>query len=231
MMWINELVRIVCSQYMDWIPLIMFGAFLLIGALIILNSRWFKVRRALKITPEKPAHLVKEGEYVKVTGRICVLGEVITAPFSGRPCVYYCASAKRRNDEAYATIVKEEVMADVILYDGKNYVVIESDDPVSYLDEDAEGKPGLFYDMPPHFEEFMRRNGKEADSTLTFFEAVLQQDETVTATGYAEWRPASAFKFTLPCSHVLVLKSGKHDPVYFSDDASVISDRLFSGQQ
>jgi hypothetical protein len=214
---------------------IMFVAAFAVIAVVLMATKFnwkrYEVRRGLKTVPEAFIGDTIDGEYVRVRGNVYAVGETLRAPLSGRQCVYYHVTVdeeRRGKRNSTFQIIEEELMADVILTDGTDYVVVETDEPKTYLVVDREYEQGLWKDADREMKAFLEKHGHSIDTfwgfnrRLKYYEAILAPDEELTIAGFAEWRDASAFDFRIPAERVLVIRPGPHGDVYISDDRKLL---------
>ena len=113
------------------------------------NSRKFRVSSALEKKGTKKIGEVTEGEYVQIQGKIFPAGEIIKAPLTGRECVYYHVKIEQLVTKLYSpglihsrfgahipewkTVSEDEMMADVVITDGKDFAFVDCNHPLTYL--------------------------------------------------------------------------------------------------
>lgn len=215
--------------YLPVVVVVVMFTGLVIAGIAYYFSKRERIKRTLRAIPGKKIGEFVNGEYAKISGQVYANGETILAPFSGRKCVYYYAIVEEnagKND--WRKVVDEEMMADVIITDGKHYAVVETDEPLTYLIPDREYSSQIFSDATPELEAFLKRHGQSPEGifgmnrTLRYQEGILEPGEFCTVSGYGEWKTNSDESVKVPANRVLVLKAGIEATVYISDDPETI---------
>ncbi len=205
---------------------------LIVGGVSYYFSKGARIKRAIARIPKKNIRDVTNGDYVRLTGRISAIGEIIQAPLSGRECVYYSVIVEEKyGRQRWRKIAEEEVMADVILQDGDHYAVVISDHPKAYLIADQEYTSG-FLDEPDDIQKaFLEEHGIDLKTILGFNrnlryqEGILEPGEQVIVTGVCNWKPTSFQELKIPAEDILIVKTRKEQEVYITDDPQAISKR------
>lgn len=199
------------------------------GLTIVSIIKWFSKRshviREIKKADEKVIADFKDGDYGRITGKVAALGESITAPFSERKCVYYHVLIEEWSNntghEHYQTVIEEEVMADIILTDGKDYAFVQTDEPETTLYVDVEELVNGNDELPLSVRRFMKKHNVMRDD-CRFREGVLEDGEEFAVSGYGHWVDADTLQVKFPVKRVLLLRSGKEKTVYITDEPEVI---------
>lgn len=224
-----------------------FPLFVIAGACLALAiwvARWYNskqqvIKRTLQETPVTEMKDVQEGTYVRIRGEIRAVREVIKAPLTGRRCVYYSVTVRKRVAEIgggvslltstgglnvhWATIVEDEVMADVVITDGKHYAILECDQPRAYLVADGNFRTGFLNEVPEVLENYLKKYGESsrnilgANMTTEYSEGILEEGEFCTVKGHGYWVDAKKLKLKLPVDKVLVIREKPDQPLYLSD--------------
>lgn len=191
-----------------------------------------RVINKLHNTPEKKISQVLDGEIVSIRGRIKYFGTTLTAPFSGRKCIYYRATveetAKKNRIDGGANLwilnIDEEYSENVFIKSGNNYAYIDTSIVYSYLVMDREYTSGYRKDANARMEKFLSERHKKStdffgtNRELRYKEGVLEENEIVSVAGKATWKNKSEMPFPIPAEKILVISGSDRDPLYLSDD-------------
>lgn len=171
---------------------------------------------------------VVDGDLVKIKGKIVYAGRTLTAPLSKRKCVYYHVTVKDSSSQKEVLKnhihIDDEKAADVVIYDGTHYAVINTKLVSSYIIQDEEFYSGFWNATTPELKEFLVKHGERATDyigwSLDLFaeEGVLEEGELITVAGKATWRKASEFRFKIPADKILYIDSLNEHGVYLTDD-------------
>lgn len=216
----------------------LFYAALIIGVLIMcyLISRRVMVRRALRKAPQKSIADFNDGDIGKIVGRVVFVGKPLTAPFSQRRCVWYHVIVdenRRRMNEfsEWRTVIEEEMIGNVVIFDGKNYAVVNTSNVRSYLVSDREYFSSEYDGITKQVDAFLEKH-KQRSTTfggrkryMRYREAVLEENELFAVAGKGHWRKAADIKLDLPVEMVLVVSTQDKKPVFVSDDPRVVRSR------
>jgi hypothetical protein len=209
----------------------------IIGGIIFLGvyfNKAARIKRRLRKTPVSSMLQVQEGEVVKVAGKITPVGRMLTAPLSGRQCVYYHVKVEQYKRQGrsshWATIIEEEVKGDVVLKDGNSFAMVDTSKVLSHLVPDKKFASGFGNDAKGAIEAYLRKHNVDStnwlgmNKTLRFNEGVLEPGETVAALGKASWKRRGQVTQDIPADRFLIIgPDEKNQPVYLSDEPSVIT--------
>ena len=182
-------------------------------------------------TPAKKISEVKEGENVRIKGKVVYLGKTMLAPLSKRKCVYYHVTVKdsSHSKEIFKNHINldEEYTEDVVVFDGENYAVINTNNVVSHIAKDENFYSGFWNISTPELKAFLKKHGERETNyvgwslDLYASEGILEEGETLTVAGKATWRKTSEFDFKIPGAMVLYINPLNENGVYLSDDPYV----------
>ena len=177
----------------------------------------------MKSASGKRIQEIETGEFARISGTVYACGEILRAPLSGRKCVYYHVRVTEGGRRNRRTIIEEEMMADVVLKYGRDYAVIDCDEPQTYLVTDREYRSHTFKDATPELEAFLARHEQESSGffgkrNLQYEEAILEPGELFTVAGYATWLPVKSTKLKIPSNRVLFIRAGKEVDLFITDE-------------
>jgi len=202
-----------------------------VASYFLFFSREALVHRVIRKTPQKKISEVKEGENVRIKGKVVYLGRTMLAPLSKRKCVYYHVTVKDSSSrkEVFKNHINldEEYTEDVVVFDGEYYAVINTNNVASNITKDENFYSGFWNITSPELKAFLKKHGeRETDYVgwsldLYAREGILEEGETLTVAGKATWRKTSDFDFKIPGLKVLYINPLNEDRVYLSDDPYV----------
>ena len=74
--------------------------------------------------PSTPIGTLRDGDRVKVVGRVRVVNEALFSPVTGRPCVYYEFCVRSYEQQAWLTLVDEKRGRQFLLEDASGPVLV-----------------------------------------------------------------------------------------------------------
>jgi hypothetical protein len=179
---------------------------------------------------------VRDGETVKILGRVEYLLPPLTAPLSGRACAYYCVCAEERN----AGVLIEKAKQDFLVRDDDGSIAV-----VRMATSNASARDGAHYfsasfrggQLTPQMTAFLFRHGRtpmgysgdesEFERDISFTERLFEAGDYVAVVGQARWvldASADAATHYRETPRRLVLGDGG-TVVYASNHPSVTSAR------
>src|ERR1051326_4389612 len=213
------------------------GILVFLGIIIFLAvyfSKTARIKRKLRSAPRRGVGEVQEGEVVKVAGQIAPVGQTLTAPLSGRSCVYYHVKVeqyKRRGRSSYwEVIINEEVKGDVVLKDGSSYALVDTSGKLmSHLVPDKKFNSGFMKDADHILQGYLSKHGVNStnwlgmNKTLRFNEGVLEPGETVAAYGKASSKRKGQTTHNVSIERFLFISpTDTNEAVYLTDEPSVM---------
>ncbi len=195
------------------------------------SSEEQKVRRLLRKTPAKPIGDVGDDEVAKVIGRARPLSESLSAPLTGRACVYFIAMVEerrtRRNKPYWKTIAREERGVPFALEDDTGRAIVDPTATRIAMSYDAYSTSGVLDDPTDIQRAFLDRHDNRGDRglyhrKLRYHEAVIADGETVAVLGAGtrepdpDGSPTAAYRGEAPTR--LRLTSSRKYPLVISDD-------------
>jgi hypothetical protein len=213
--------------------------FIWYGVVILIFIYWFffrdkaVIKRKLNETPEKKIIDFKDGDVARVKGSVKYYGKTITAPLSGRKCVYYhiiveASRSQHSGIPSWTEIIEEENAGDVVINSGGNYALIQTESVKNYLIPDAKYSSGFFKNATETLEKFLNKHDKKSkaifgiNDTLRYKEGILEEGEIVTIVGKGKWVKKKEVHFNFPAEKILLIGPNDEEPVYFTDDPRVI---------
>lgn len=216
---------------------------LAIGAVLVYSGvRWYlsdeqKAKRALREAQQLPIREVRDGQVVKVCGRLRYVGEPLVAPLSGRRCGAWRVEVdeyqSRGKGGSWHNVITETEAGDIELDDGTGTARVSALGAQLVVVKDAHYSSGTFNDPTPVLERYLAKHGQEATGMLGFNkgfryrEGALEEGEEVAVLGVARWqhhpraeaRGARGYR-ELP--RRLVLEPPAAAALIVSDDPSVL---------
>jgi hypothetical protein len=190
------------------------------------------VRRGLRRYPQSSIGSFPPGGLGSVKGKVVVHGQPLTAPLSGRACVYYrvIVEEHRSNGKSshWLKIIEDVQPGTVLITDGSGYALINAQKSRSHIVADANYRSGTFNDATPELENFLQQHNRKSTGLLNFNkslrykEGILEENELIAVGGKGEWKDAAALGFNLPVQRVLVLTEAENSRLFLTDDPSVM---------
>jgi hypothetical protein len=195
-------------------------------AIIVYFSRKAVVLRNLRQADKKTIASFADGDKGKISGKIVFSGQILTAPLSGKKCVYYYILVERRDGKNWKKLFEEEKKADVVVTDGTGFAIIDTRFTMSYLVPDTSLDSGTFEDPTPKLKNYL--SGINIDTqglfglnkTLRVIEGVLEENEDCTVSGTGQWNLSADHKIRIPSNKILVMtvSDPENEKVYITDD-------------
>ncbi len=206
---------------------------------IVVGAFWYfsdsqKIRRQLRKMAAKPIGQLRDDELGKVVGRARALEAVLTAPLTGRPCVYFIATVEEHRSTGkthyWKTIIKETRGVPFVLEDASGRAIVDATAARIAIDFDGRSQSGTFDDPTEAERAFLARHGEKGQGwifnrRLRYREAVIAEGETIAVLGAGtrepdpDAPPSEAYRGDAPTR--LRLTSSPRYPLVISDDASL----------
>jgi len=185
----------------------------------------------------KDISAVEDGDVVKIVGQLVPVGELISAPLSGRKCCFYDVRIEEKRHyratvdvidkgNNWYNLVEEQKSSAFVIEDGGNYAFINTQKLKATLAVDETFRSGFLNDASDTLEEFLKRNGQTSrgvfglNKKLRFEEGVLEKGDTVAVLGKCRWMPA--VELGLPEKYGYLLAITPNDGlVYVSNDPDI----------
>jgi hypothetical protein len=149
--------------------------------------------------PPTPITSIRDGEHVKVRGRVIPAGELLRAPLTGRPCVAYHLEVSH-DDQFPETrigpaVIEERKAQDFRIADQTGQAVVLVADAKIELVKDRKEIQDLFHDASPELRALLTRHKEPLTSTVMEInrafcarEGILAEGELVIVEGWAQYR-------------------------------------------
>lgn len=184
-------------MFADLAPFLIVLVIAVLGIAFFMRPARDRGIRAIASIARKKISDVKDGETVRVVGKLVLHGEPLLAPVSARPCAFYEARVEEKERDhdrtRWRTIVEEIRGSDFLLDDGSGLARITLARADVVVVHDSRHMEGMLTDKPvPEVEKFLARHGEKAAvdgkmRDLHYVEGVLEAPEEVAAAGTARW--------------------------------------------
>jgi hypothetical protein len=131
-----------------------------------------------------------EGQRGRVIGEAFPLDETLTAPLTGRPCVYYLAIVEERTptDKSPKPFVEEIRSVPFVLTDGTGRAVVDPRGAKMAIDFDSRTTSGMFDDATKIEAGFLERHHRASrgalfNKGLVYMEAIIHVGERIAVLG------------------------------------------------
>jgi hypothetical protein len=169
----------------------------LIALLLHLTSDKYKVRKALEEAKSVRIESLTSGTVAKVIGTVRThSGEVLTAPLSGRTCVFYEVVVEESvpdpgsssSTSSWRQRIREVQQVDFDVEDGTGTVHVRTDEMKHVATTDSHHSSGFLNDATPQLEAFLQRHGTASEGfvfnrTMRYMESVFEVGERVAVLG------------------------------------------------
>lgn len=186
-----------------------------------------RIIRELRKSPSKPINTVKDREFARVHGLVEAAEELLQAPLSKRPCVFYHITVEERADKSWRTIINDVKFQPFYLNSNGEKALILAKGKQSlmfYLKVDHKRKSDWTKKATAELEAYLKSHNKKskswlfnANKTLRYHEAVLTPGEMIVVKGTAEWirleEPIEGYNY----SRLLKLTGSENKKMLLSD--------------
>ncbi len=144
--------------------------------------------RRLKQAKPWPVGELPEDTLGKIVGNARPVGDVLTAPISQRPCVFFEVSVVENHGKSSSTIIHELQGVPFYVEDASGRAVVDPRGADVVLEQDYSTSSGTLDDATPIEEEFLRRHNKEPrgwvfNKSLSYRESIIAIGEQVAVLG------------------------------------------------
>lgn len=210
------------------------GVMAAIGGAVHYFSEESRIKRTLRAARPWPIAELPEDTLGRVIGRAAQLDGVLTAPITGRTCVFYVVEVLEKRGKSHATLIREETGVPFVLTDDSGRAIVDPTGAKLALTTDASTTSGSLDDATPVEEAFLARHGKSSrgwvfNKVLTYREAIVEVGERVAILGAGvrepdpDAGPGEGYRGGPPTR--LRLTSSSRYPLLISDDLSVSTER------
>lgn len=191
------------------------------------------IRRSLRKAPAKRIAELGDDQLGKVVGRTRGLDEILSAPLTGRRCVYFVATVEERRKTGkshhWREVIREARGVPFMLEDDSGRALIDATAARIAIDFDGKSYSGTFDDPSEAERAFLARHDQKGERwvfnrRLRYHEAVIEEGETIAVLGAGtrepdpDAPPAAAYRGEVPTR--LRLTSSPKYPLVISDDPS-----------
>jgi hypothetical protein len=162
-----------------------------------------RINRALRAAPRASIRDVADRALCKIEGTVGAAGELLTAPLTGRRCVWYQVTVEERRSRGksshWVTVITEERGADSFLVrdDTGKALVRRAGRTEVVVVKDSHEQSGVFDDPDERQTAFLNAHGREGqgwffNKKLRYREGAIEEGETVAVAGEGRWEPDPA---------------------------------------
>lgn len=213
------------------------GTIAIVLGLGVVFTAWYyseaaTLKRQLRAAKPWPLHELPEDTLGRVIGTAQILGVTMTAPLSGRECVFYEITVTEHHGKSSSRLLTERQGVPFLLVEGHARAIIEPTDAKVVLTQDARASSGTLDPATPTEEAFLNKHGLSStgwlgfNRSLTYTEAIIEVGERITVLGAGvreadpDAPPADAYR-GMPQTR-LRLTSSVTFPLVISDDPSTV---------
>lgn len=192
-----------------------------------------KLKRTLRAARPWPIAELPEDTIGRVIGRAARLDQLLTAPISGRPCLFYVVEVVEKQGKSTSVIIREETGVPFTLRDDSGHAIVDPTGAKIALTTDVVTRSGTLDDATQLEEAFLARHGRTSrrwvfNRGLTYREAIVEDGERVAILGAGvrepdpDAGPGAGYRGGPPTR--LRLTSSRRFPLLLSDDTSTTSE-------
>jgi hypothetical protein len=211
--------------------LILIGVVSAIAIASFLSTEEGRMYRRMQTTPRTLIHDARDGEMVKIVGKLRSVGAPLRGPLSGRACSYYKLTVTQNpTGNTSRLVLSEEERRDFILEDPTGRALIRVSRAGIFAKRDLAERSGIMRDPTPEMLVILQRHSEKPRGSffnrhLKYEEAVLDLVEDVAVHGLGRWEPDPGGE--APASYReaprrLVLEASSAVPLYVTDDPGVM---------
>ena len=188
------------------------------------ERKWRRKLRRAKLTPIAE---LREDTVARIVGTVRALGPTLIAPLSGRPCVGFLATARRRDAQTDYVAARGSNMVPFVVEDATGRALVVATDAQLALVMSQTVRRQLVSDLLADELRFVLVHGARLDGQLDLEEGILQVGDQVAvlgsgtrepdpdATDEADYRSAGATR--------LCMTSSRRFPLVISNEADTLT--------
>ncbi len=209
------------------IPLLVISAIAAVGAISYYFNNETKTRRELKKQKGKRIIDFNHAEVGKIVGRVKKIDQVLEAPLSGRPCVFYQVIVEKKvksgKSSSWKKIIHDQNAVNFIIQDDTHEAIVELGHVQVSLVKDVNLKSNSWSPPNQTLVNYLKKHNIDHTSlfgvqrSLRYKEGVLHIGETaaVNGTGFWELKPD-------PAEQLLIIKGKPDVELYISDHKNTL---------
>lgn len=214
--------------FVQWLLYAGMGSAIAFGAHFF--SREATTKRALRRAHRTCVSQARDGQLVKLVGRVHFLGNPLVAPLTSRRCAYYAVWSVGDPGTPAATMPPcNESGQDFLLQDATGTALIHLTNADVVVERDGQYQATM--GMPPHLAQFLhtyaRGSQGRVQNPFDFREGVLEEGEQVAVIGRCTWQldprgstDTSVINYRDP-PKILVVQPPPNGKVLVSDDPTI----------
>jgi len=212
---------------MAWsaIPVVLFPFFFVVAVALVFPSRTRRIRRAMAQATRRTIAAFGDGEEARIAG-IVRPGDCLTAPLSGRRCVYHELVLLEEDSDGDTTLLETSQGLPFVLEDGTGRALIDPAGAQVAIAQAEHAREGRLDVSIPSHEQLLLLHGLASarDKPLRFRERVIPPGARIAVLGRALREPdpdgaALAQGYRLGPPTRLRLGGSAAHPLLVSDDA------------
>ena len=174
----------------------------------------------------------RTNELTKITGKTLHVHEPLIAPLSGRRCVAYLITVKKKRNtgksSSWHTVLQLEEFQDFFIEENGEVVLVQprkspKKNYDAFLVQDHSVRSGFLNDPTPEFESFLRTHDIDStnllgfNKTLEYSERVIELGEIVTVGGIAKWKEVNEQLSDYSYTRIAALESSDKQKIVITD--------------
>ena len=233
-----ELVESVFQPLWDLIQENIFESFIGLSILIFVLYQWFFsslaiAKRQFKKDAVKPIFNFKEGEFGKIIGKVENISTPLTAPLSGKKCVYYEVIVIRNPGEDEIKLVEEKKSIDFFISNNSGKALVKiNNTAICEINKDINFSSGWITDPNNSMKAFLEKHAIKQkgflnlNKSLDFIEKRFDIGEQIGILGVGHWEiPTNTNNNQENNKKVLTFKSLEQHPLFVSDNPKTLENK------
>jgi hypothetical protein len=200
-----------------FLPLLGFGLAILEAVAVYQGIKNGRRARLVRDTPAGPVNRLGPGP-AKLIGQAMALHGTLTAPLSGKPCVYFRFRVEEKRSHSgphgggtyWKKVIDDARSLPCGLDDGSGIAAVHLDEAELVLNPDGALSSGFFKDAPPELERTLHdqyhrsTRGLIFNKTMRFIETLIEEGDNLVVVGTAQATPGGNYELVRGDSLLLV---------------------------
>ncbi|GAA4895433.1 hypothetical protein GCM10023311_20180 [Flaviramulus aquimarinus] len=215
------------------IPAAMFLAFGIIAFVANYFSNKRIMLREFKKSRKTSISRIRENEYAKIIGKAKHVNEPLTAPLSGRLCVYYHVVVEIKGDKRWNKIINDENAQDFFIESSSEMAIVKMSAIQKsmrrfFLVKDYKQNSGFRNDADGKLEAYLKQHNKKStgilgiNKTIRYTEGVIELNEPIAVKGIAKWKVLNEAVKGYSYSKIVTLEGTKKEKLLITDEPKAL---------
>lgn len=201
-----------------WVVVIMGG----IGALCVLGWYYSPRQKILRTLRNTRACSIGDAPFdttVRITGTVAPGQGTLTAPLTGRVCVYYKITVEEKGDKEWTELFEETMGVSFAIEDGSGRAIVDPSGAKATVKFDGYSRSGTLDDATPQEEAILQRHDTKSkgwvfNKSLRYNEGVIEPGERVVVVAKTMRSPDGSARIFLGGDHA--------NPLFMTDETDQV---------